>query len=360
MEVGGLRVAFLTLATEGGASPRYRVYQYLPWLSRAGLECTIMPAVPAAVSRRFYGTGTRRGNAAYQLLELAARLTQLPRARGFDVVVVQKALLTVGLRGVDLLGAAAAQRLVVDVDDAVHLGPAHRMPRWLRAVEDTAQPARLLARAHRVIAGSGALADEVRALNPSVTVVPTSVDTDRVVPGSRSRRGCPVIGWIGSPSTAPYLGELAPVLQRLAARVRFVLRVIGAPPPPVSGVAVEALPWDARREVADLQGFDVGIMPMPDTRWARGKCGLKAVQYLAAGVPAVCSPIGPAPEIVRHGREGFLAASPDEWERSLEALLTDPDLRARLGKAGRARAEDAYSLRANAPKLVAALEDAHA
>jgi glycosyltransferase involved in cell wall biosynthesis len=336
------------------------VYQYLPWLARAGLDCTVMPAVPAGVSRRFYGTGTSRGNAAYQFLELAVRLAQLPRTRGFDVVVVQKALLTVGLRGADLLGAAAAQRLVVDVDDAVFLGPAHRMPRWLRVVEDTSQPARLLARANRVIAGSGALADAVRALNPSISVVPTSVDTDRVVPGARRRRACPVIGWIGSPSTAPYLGELAPVLQRLAARVPFVLRVIGAAPPRAPGVTVEAVPWDVHREVADLQGFDVGIMPLPDTRWGRGKCGLKAVQYLAAGVPAVCSPIGPAPEIVRHGSEGFLATSADEWERSLEELLTDPDLRARLGEAGRARAEDAYSLRANAPKLVAALEDADA
>jgi glycosyltransferase involved in cell wall biosynthesis len=355
-----MKVAFLTLATEGGASPRYRVYQYLPRLSRAGLDCTVLPAVPACVSRRFYGTGTRRGNAVYQVLELAVRLAQLPRARGFDVVVVQKALLTVGLRGMDRIGAGAARRLVVDVDDAVHLGPAHRMPWWLRAAEDPAQPARLLARANRVVAGSGALADAVRALNPSVTVVPTSIDTDSVVPGSRSRRGCPVIGWIGSPSTAPYLEELAPVLQRLATRVRFVLRVIGAPPPHAPGVAVESLPWDARREVADLQGFDVGIMPMPDTPWAWGKCGLKAVQYLAAGVPAVCSPVGAAPEIVRDGREGFLAESPDDWERSLEALLADPDLRTHLGEAGRARAEESYSLRANAPKLVAALEGADA
>ncbi len=97
-------------------------------------------------------------------------------------------------------------------------------------------------------------------------------------------------------------------------------------------------------------------MPLPDTPWAHGKCGLKAIQYLAAGIPAVCSPVGAAPEIVRHDHEGRLAGTPGEWEAALHALLDDPALRARLGAAGRARAEERYSVRANAPRLAAALE----
>lgn len=351
-----MNVAFLTLATEGGASPRYRVYQYLPWLERAGIRCTVLPAVSSTVSRRLYGTGRAPANAAYQALELARRLGQLARLRRFDAVVVQKALLTVGLRGLDLLADLGARRLVLDVDDAVHLGPAHRLPAWLRWVEDAAQPARLLVRADRIVAGSEALAAAIRPLNPEVAVVPTSVDTDRLVPGRSVRSTIPVVGWIGSPSTVGYLEALAGVLGRLASTSPFLLRVIGAQPPALPGVAVDARPWNAGREVADLQTFDVGIMPLPDTPWAHGKCGLKAIQYLAAGIPAVCSPVGAAPEIVRHDHEGFLAVTPGEWEAALRALLDDPALRMRLGAAGRARAEERYSVRANAPRLVAALE----
>jgi glycosyltransferase involved in cell wall biosynthesis len=351
-----MNVGFLTLATEGGASPRYRVYQYLPWLERAGIRCTVLPAVSAADSRRLYGTGRRSANAAYQGLELARRLGQLARLRRFDAVVVQKSLLTVGVRGLDLLADAGARRLVVDVDDAVHLCPPHRLPGWMRLIEDATQPARLIARAEAIVAGSEALAAAIRPLNPEVAVVPTSVDTDRLVPAPEKRGALPVIGWIGSPSTAGYLEALASILRRLASTSPFLLRVIGAQPPLLPGVDVEIRPWDADREVADLQTFDVGIMPLPDTPWARGKCGLKAIQYLAAGIPAVCSPVGAASEIVRHGDDGFLAGTPGEWEAALRALLDDPALRARLGASGRRRVEERYSVRANAPRLAAFLE----
>lgn len=351
-----MKVGFLTLATEGGASPRHRVYQYVPWLERAGIRCTVLPAVSAGTSRRFYGKGTGLANAVYQGIELSRRLAQLARVSRFDVVVVQKALLTVGIRGLDRL-TRLARRRVVDVDDAVHLGPPHRLPGWLRLLEDTDQPARMMAGAERVVAGSEALAAAVRRLNPRVSVIPTSVDTDRFRPAWRRGNGTPVIGWIGSPSTAPYLEILREVLPRLARRHRFVLRVVGAQAPDLPGVAVEAHPWDPDREVADLQGFDIGIMPLPDTPWTRGKCGLKAVQYLAVGTPAVCSPVGAAPEIVRNGREGFLSRTEEEWEETLSALLADPDLRLGLGAAGRTRAEERYSVRANARLLARILED---
>lgn len=353
-----MRVAFLTLATEGGASPRYRVYQYVPRLERAGIRCAVFPAVSAGTSSRFYGKERAWTNASYQAIELIGRLAQLPRVRRFDVVVVQKALLTVGIRGLDALAVAAARRLVVDVDDAVHLSPPHRLPSWLRVVEDPSQPARLMARARAVVAGSERLAASLRPLNPGVAVVPTSVDTDRISPGLSRRRRTPVLGWIGSPSTAPYLEAIGPVLSSLARRTPFLLRVVGGPPPAPPGVPVEARAWDPSRELSELRGFDVGLMPLPDTPWTSGKCGLKAVQYLAAGVPAVCSPVGAAPEIVRHGHEGYLARSPEEWEEALFTLLADPGLRRHMGEAARARAESRYSVSVNAPKLASILEAA--
>lgn len=354
-----MKAGFLTLAGGGGASPRYRVYQFVPRLERAGIRCTVMPAVRGWTTRRLYATGRRAGNAGYQAVELARRAAQLALLRRFDVVVVQKALLSVGLRGMDAVAAAVAPRLVVDVDDAIHLGPPHRLPAWLHRLEDVTQPARLVSRADGVVAGSEALAALLRPLNSQVAVVPTSVDTDRFVPPPRRGDRIPVIGWIGSASTAPYLEALAEPLRRLARRERFVFRVVGGPAPPLQGVALEERPWSLECEVADLQAFDIGVMPLPDAAWAAGKCGLKAVQYEAVGIPVVCSPVGAAPEIVRHGREGYLAATPEQWEETLAALLDDAELRARLGGAGRVRAEERYSLRGNAPKLASILEAAH-
>lgn len=350
-----MRTAFLTLGPEGGAGPRYRVYQFVPQLEAAGIRCAVMPAVRPGAMRRLYATGTRAGNAGYQAVELARRSAQLLAVRRFDVVVVQKALLTVGIRGFDAVGAVLPRRLVVDVDDAVHLGPPHRLPTWLRLLGDPAQPARLLARADQVIAGSETLAEALRPLNPRVAVVPTSLDTDRFVPAPCRPERTPVIGWMGSCSTAPYLEALVGALRRLARRERFVLRVVGGPAPPLDGVAVEERPWSLEGEVAELQGFDVGIMPLPDTPWAAGKCGLKAIQYMAVGIPTVCSPVGAGGEVVRDGREGFLASAPSEWEEALGALLADPGLRMRMGAAGRARAEERYSVRTNAPRLVETL-----
>lgn len=345
-----MNVAFLTLGGTGGASSRLRVYQYVPWLEQLGVRCTVLPALPERLAWRLYGRRRRWSNGAYQVAELAFRLAQLVRLDDFDVVVVQKCLLTAGLRGFHRL-TGRARVLVVDADDAVHLRPPHRLPRWLGAIEDIGQPAAQIARADHVIAGSEILGAQFRTLNPRVTVVPTSIDTDRFVPDERSAASDPVIGWIGSPSTAGYLDAIVDPLARLGRRVRFVFRVVGAPAPRVPGVRVEERPWGLDREVHDVQSFDIGLMPMPDDPWARGKCGFKAVQYLAVGIPAVCSPVGAAPEIVRHGREGLLANDAEDWERSLHALLTDTKLRRRLGAAGRARAERCYSVRANAPRL---------
>lgn len=350
-----MRAAFLTLGPEGGAGPRYRVYQFVPRLEAAGIRCAVMPAARPWTMRSLYATGTRAGDACYQAVELARRSVQLMGVRRFDVVVVQKALLTLGIRGLDAVAAMLPRRLVVDVDDAVHLGPPHRLPAWLRSLEDTAQPARLLSRADQVIAGSETLATALRPLNSGVVVVPTSLDTDRFVPAPCRAERIPVIGWMGSRSTAPYLKALAGALQRLARRERFVLRVVGGPAPALDGVAVEERPWRLGDEVAELQGFDIGIMPLPDTPWAAGKCGLKAIQYMAVGVPAVCSRVGAGDEVVRDGREGFLASTTPEWEEALGALLADRGMRMRMGAAGRARAEEHYSVRTNAARLVGTL-----
>jgi glycosyltransferase involved in cell wall biosynthesis len=185
------------------------------------------------------------------------------------------------------------------------------------------------------------------------------VDTTRFVPREQQGAGAPLlVGWIGSPTTTPYLTQMAAVLRAVHARHPFALRVSGAG----EGFALEGLdvreePWALSREVELFNTCDIGIYPLTDDDWARGKCGFKAIQFMACGVPVVASAVGVNREIVQDGVNGFLASTSEEWINKLGRLLTDPDLRARFGVAGRRTVEDRYSLHVQAPRLLMALRE---
>jgi glycosyltransferase involved in cell wall biosynthesis len=160
-----------------------------------------------------------------------------------------------------------------------------------------------------------------------------------------------VIGWTGSHTSEQYLEVVRPALERVRRRHDFLLVVVGGGAFSSPGLDIVHRPWRSSTEVADLSDFDIGIMPLPDSEWERGKCGLKALQYMALGVPTVVSPVGVNKEIVEHGRNGLLAASDDEWEKAIELLLTDVDSRRRLGAEGRATVESTYSAAVHAPHV---------
>jgi glycosyltransferase involved in cell wall biosynthesis len=177
------------------------------------------------------------------------------------------------------------------------------------------------------------------------------------VSGNGANGRAPIVGWIGSPTTASYIRSLAPVLQRAGERHRFVLRVSGAGEPlEVPGVVTEQPPWALDREVELFNTCDIGVYPLPDDEWTRGKCGFKAIQFMACAVPVVASPVGVNREIIEDGVSGFLAESPAAWKEKLAALLTRPDLREALGRCGRAVVEERYSLAVNGPSLVRVFE----
>jgi glycosyltransferase involved in cell wall biosynthesis len=210
-----------------------------------------------------------------------------------------------------------------------------------------------------VIAGNDYLAARARAAGAArIELLPSVIDLARY----RQKTASPAssrftVGWIGSPSTTPYLHSLAPVLRNLAdVEGLRVVNVGGAPWTP-EDLAVDNLPWSEDTEVEDMLRFDVGVMPLPDDPWARGKCGFKLIQYMGCGLPVVASPVGANAQIVEHGLTGFHATTPDEWSQSLRALAGDPQLRARMGAAGFARVRTHYSLEAVAPRLVAMFRD---
>jgi glycosyltransferase involved in cell wall biosynthesis len=335
-------------------SQRYRIEQWEPLLAERGVEITYRPFESAELNRVLYERG-RMGTKMRLVSEaLRRRARDVREARSFDAVYVLREAALLGPPLFERMLARAGVPFVFDFDDAVferYVSPANGYLSYLKFPGKTRTVCRLAA---HVMAGNEYLADYARQVNSEVTVVPTTVDTSRyTVEPRRTPNEVPVIGWTGSHSTLKYLLTLAGALRRLSERERFRLRVIGAPVASAAegfeGLDVEWLPWRSETEVEDLRPLDIGVMPLPEDRWSRGKCGMKALQYMGLAIPAVCSPVGVNSEIIRDGENGMLAASEDEWVEKLARLLRDAEMRARLARAGRATVEARYSAAVVAP-----------
>jgi glycosyltransferase involved in cell wall biosynthesis len=207
-----------------------------------------------------------------------------------------------------------------------------------------------------VIAGNRTLAEHAAEQNPNVTVIPTVVDCQRFrLRSLRLDNSAPVtIGWMGSRSTVGYLSLIEPALREVArvhpGRVRF--RFFGAPEYELDVPDFRSLPFSLERELQDLSSLDVGLMPMPDTEWTRGKCAFKAIQYMAAGVATVASPVGATADVVQHNVTGVLAKTTGEWFQALDRLISEATLRERLALAARRKVEQFYSLQVWGPRVV--------
>jgi glycosyltransferase involved in cell wall biosynthesis len=212
--------------------------------------------------------------------------------------------------------------------------------------------------ASHVTAGNRVLAAYAQRHNSNTHVLPTVVDTQRYQPRRGNDRGeVFTVGWIGSPSTAPYMEQLVAPLSAIAREGPVRLVVIGGRAPGVPGVDVVELPWDEALEVEQLNTFDVGVMPLPNSDWARGKCAFKLIQYMACGLPVVASPVGANQDVVTP-ECGLLVTTPGEWTDALRTLRDRPSLRRQMGDAGRQRVERSYSLDANLPVLAQVLRQA--
>jgi len=338
---------------------RYRIEQWEPLLRERGVEITYAPFECEELHRAVYQPGNLARKLALVSRAFARRRSLMKSVRDYDAVYV--------FREAALLGPAIFERqihrlgvpMVFDFDDAIFVSyrsPSNGYLSYLKMAGKTAGICKL---ATHVTVGNRYLADYALRHNSQVTIVPTTIDTEEyTVLGVPARSDVPVIGWTGSYSTRQHLDTLRTVLQRLAKRQRFRLRVIGASSYELEGVDVESINWRSETEVEDLRPVDVGIMPLPDDAWSKGKCGLKALQFMALGLPVVCSPVGVNTEIIQDGENGLLAAGEDDWVEKLSRLLNSVELRSQLGKAARATVVNKYSAAAQAPRFYQVLESA--
>ena len=255
------------------------------------------------------------------------------------------------------LFAAFTRRRVFDVDDAIYV----RKPRRLGdAPDESPWRKRKFAATCRwvdeVAAGNDVLAGVARASARAVSVLPTSIDTATYLPTAAADEP-PTIVWIGSPENLIYLEMIRPALAHLTIRhPTLKMRVICSRFPVWPEVNVECIAWSSATEAKSLAEAHIGVMPLTDDAWSRGKCAFKLLQYMAAALPCVASPVGANTEAVIDGVNGFHARSAEEWERSLESLIVSPELRARFGAGGRAHVESRYSMRAYRERYLQLLE----
>jgi glycosyltransferase involved in cell wall biosynthesis len=327
-------------------------------LRAEGIELVVSPFFDTAAYGVLYRKGGLRRKAVGVLKGLMRRLADLWRVRSYDLVVIHRESAPVGPPLFERVLGAWHVPFVFDFDDAIFLGPIHPANRrwsWLRHPSRVAETTR---RARSVIVSNEYLASWARKHNRDVTIIPTAVDLDRHRPSGRRPQDHIVLVWTGSSTTSPYLHLLDGPLTTLAGkRDDLVFRVIGGEYDHPH-VPVRQLPYDLDGEPADVAAADIGVLPEPDDEWTRGKGAFKALVYMAAGLPVVASDVGINREVIVDGETGYCVCDDAGWVRAIEQLASDAALRARLGAAGRRRAEERYSIRVQAPRLAAVLRAA--
>jgi glycosyltransferase involved in cell wall biosynthesis len=352
-----VRVLMATRYGRLGASSRLRLLQYAAPLAEQGIVCTARPFLSDHYVQALYEGRSR----------LPAVLAAYARAPGLraavqdhDIVWIEKELLPFLPAVFERLLLGSNKKFILDFDDAWFLryggeGDGIGRNRIVRTLLGGKFPT-LLQRAALTIVANETLRDwAIKAGAADVLLLPTVVDLAHYPPTATPLNTTFTIGWIGTPVTAPYLARLAEPLRQLSVEAPLELLVIGAPGFALPGVACRHLAWSEASEAAAISQCDIGIMPLPDDAWARGKSGYKLIQYMAAGRPTVGSPVGANTTIVQDGVTGFLASTPAEWADRLRRLRDDEPLRQAMGAASRARVAADYSLQATAPRLTAAI-----
>lgn len=361
-----IRVLALASYPLEAAATRFRLVQFVEPLKKLGIAVEVRPFLDAAQFGEMYASRGPLAKGKGLFRSIAGRVAELPDARNFDCLLVQREAMFFGPAIFEWLHQRIGRMpMVLDLDDATYVR--YVSPKYGRLgslLKFFGKTDKLIDRAATVICGNRFIAEYVTERGGQAIVIPTVVDTELFEPKPTDNE-VPVIGWIGTHSTYPFVRKLFPVFQELAAQHRFILRIIGSGVPEISidGVDVENLEWDVDREISDFQSFDIGLYPMhvtdsADSRWLAGKSGFKAIQYLAVGVPFVMTPVGVCAEIGVDGETHFNAGPPEEWYNHLDRLLKDADLRRQMGAAGRRYSVGNYALEPQAERIADVIKKA--
>jgi len=348
-------VCALPYALDSAPGQRYRWEQWAPGLRQHGVDIELLPfCTPALEAAR---EAKRKAAAVFLFMSrwpYWAR--EFLSARNADAVIVFRNAALAGPPLLELAVVAAGTPLIYDFDDAIYLPPEGGDNLIRRIVRCDWRVGTLCRHASLVSVGNPILEEYAKRFTSRTAVWPTTISMEAYTERPSNSTSCPIIGWTGSRSTAQYFESMLPLLRELRREASFRVLAVGAQFD-LSGLEGECVPWTASTEVPTLHRMDIGVMPLPDTPWARGKCALKALQYLAVGIPAVVSDVGVSAQVVPHETCGFVVRTPDQWKRRLLELIGDPTLRRRLGYAGREHVRRSYSAESWTPKIASTLRN---
>lgn len=350
-----LSVLFLTRYPEEGASSRYRVFQYIPHLEALGVDCTVQSFMDKAMYDASLAPGQTMRKLAMTIKAAAKRLSSILAHERYDVIYMQRELLPIGPPTVEHLLKRTGTVLVFDYDDALFIKQPSRynpLATLFRSPEKTIDILRLV---DCTVAGNDWLRDSAREVGGKAVTIEVAEDAARFVGPDEKFSGennAVTIGWLGSPSTSKYLHEVEDVLREIAAKYPQVRwEIMGGGEFSMPGVPWQLEKWSIEAERAALSRYDIGLMPLPDQDWSRGKSGGKARTYMAAAVVPVVSAIGYNCELLRDGETGFLCSSKDEWRAALEELIASRELREQIARTARADVEERFDPAGQAAKI---------
>ena len=345
-----MKILLLSRYSKVGASSRLRSYQYLPSLKANNIEILVLP---------FFGdnylksirNGTRKPIFSI-LFYYLFRFLQLVKHRSTDLIWVEYEIFPWLPYFIENFFLKADTPVIADYDDAIFHRYDLNNKSFVRIFLGK-KITKIMQSSRVVIVGNQYLREyAIAAGSKEVVSLPTVIDLIRYIPKAPFNDELFKVGWIGSPTTSKYLNLIRPVMDQLNEDGNMCLILIGAGHFDLDRIPNRVYKWSESTEVAAISEFDVGIMPLPDNAWERGKCGYKLIQYMACGKPVVASPVGANKEIVEHGVNGFLAESKEEWLKALTMLRDNPDLRTIMGRAGREKVQKKYCLQITAPAMV--------
>ncbi len=347
---------------EQAPSQRFRFEQYFSILKHNGFTYSVQSFLSTDNWQLFFKPGNPINKAWALLSGFVSRLGCIATAKEYEFIFIHREVAPIGPPVFEwVLAKILKKKIIYDFDDAIWLTDRSREPALMRILKWRSKVKYICKWSFKVSCGNDYLCDFARNYNERVVLNRTTIDTQhRHNPDlfqSANIREKITIGWTGSHSTLKYLEEVEPVLQKIEREFPVIQVLVIADQKPDLNLRFPLfIPWNEKTEIEDLLKFDIGIMPLPDHEWAKGKCGFKALQYMALRIPAVVSPVGVNVIIIDDGENGFLCSTLDEWEQSLTTLIRDTVLRKKMGESGRRKVINHYSVLSNSSNFLSLFE----
>ena len=351
-----MKIIFFVVFPEINAGSRYRVYKFLPYLKADNIEYRICPPMSNRLFKHLYQSSNPAKKFLFYLLTFIRRGFQILIVCNYDIVFIHQGLTYFGPPVFERIISKLNRNIIFDTDDAHFIRPSFATG-FAARFHDRDRIAKLSKMAKHVIVSVDFLRSYIREYNAHITVIPTSIDlANYTAKISYSDNPTVVIGWAGSSSGLVYLDLIKDVLKQLARQYKISFKIISSAFIDIPDVEVIKCRWDLKSEISQLQSLDIGIMPLFQTDFERGKGGFKLIQYMGVGLPVVCTPIGVNTELVRDGDNGFLAKTEKEWFEKLSLLINDADMREKMGKKARTSIKGNYTIESNAQRFIATIK----